>query len=517
MATSSRTKNSYRNVLTGVVSQCIVIVLKFVCRTAFINYLGVQYLGINGLFSNILSLLSVAELGFDTAITFRLYKPVKNADIGSIQKYLCFFRKVYYIIGGVIFVIGLLVIPLLPFFIKDYDSLELLGINASFLFLLFLIQNVATYFFYAYRRVVLKVHQEQYKLDLIKIIITILSCIAQILVLIIFKDFVAYVICITIFNVVENIVNGLVAKKIYPCYFEKNNKRLTKLEKKELFKDCSALFVYKINGVVMKATDNIVLSSMIGLAIVGYYSNYIIIVSSLSGILQKCLAAVKDSIGNLFVSDTLEKKYFIFEVMNFMVVVAYGTAGVGIALGANELITCWIGEEYIIPQPFPILLGIEILLTGLKQNLAQMRHVSGIFQQMWYRPVIGSAINVIASVLLVKYMGISGAICGTIMAALFANLSIDPILIHKYGFENKFKPSYYYGKNILFLFVLFTIAIADYFLFQRLFHTHGLMTLIGEVGIVMVTVPSILLCVFRKRPECLFLVKKMKNLIRGKV
>lgn len=514
MASTSRTRNSSRNALTGVLSQCLVIVLKFVCRTVFIQSLGVQYLGINGLFSNILSLLSIAELGFDTAITFRLYKPVKEADVDAVQKYLVFFKQVYYIIGGVIFVLGLLIIPFLSFFIKDYESLDALGINASFLFLLFLAQNVSTYFFYAYRSVVLRVHQEQYKLDLVKIIITILSCLSQIVVLAFLKDFIAYVICITLFNVLENIANGILSKRLYPAYFKKNENRLVRSEKIELFKDCAALFVYKVNGVVMKATDSLVLSSMIGLAIVGYYSNYVIIIGSVSGILLKCLAAAKDSIGNLFVSDTVEKKYFIFEVMNYIVVIAYGTAGLCIAIGSNYFISCWLGEEFIIPQPFPILLGIELLLTGLKQNLAQMRHVSGIFQQMWFRPVLGSIINVVSSIILVRFWGISGVICGTILAAIFANLIIDPALIHKYSFDNIHKPSYYYKKNGLFLLVLFGVSLLDFYACKVLLPNHNIGSLFGVLLIVMITVPATFILVFKNRPECKYVVSKIVNLKR---
>lgn len=517
MASTSRTKNTYRNAFTGVLSQCLVIVLKFVCRTVFIQSLGVQYLGINGLFSNILSLLSIAELGFDTAITFRLYKPVKEADVDSVQKYLVFFKHVYYIIGGVIFVLGLLIIPFLSFFIKDYDSLEVLGINASFLFLLFLIQNVSTYFFYAYRSVVLRAHQEQYKLDLVKITITILSCLSQIAVLVLLEDFIAYVICITFFNVLENIANGILSKKLYPAYFNNNKNRLVRAEKMELFKDCAALFVYKVNGVVMKATDSLVLSSMIGLAIVGYYSNYVILITSVSGILSKCLAAAKDSIGNLFVSDTLEKKYFIFEVMNYIVVIAYGTASLCIALGSNYFISCWLGEEFIIPQPFPILLGIELLLTGLKQTLAQMRHVSGVFQQMWFRPVLGSVINVVSSIILVKFWGISGVICGTILAAVFANLLIDPVLIHKYSFENLHKPSYYYKKNGLFLAVLLGVSSLDFCLCRVLFPRHNIVSLFGVLLIVVITVPAVLVLAFKNRPECKYVVSKIIKLEQNKV
>ena len=513
----SRKRYSVLNALWGFGGQLLNIILKFACRTVFIKTLGTTYLGINGLFSDILMMLSLAELGFDTAITYRLYKPVAEQDNGQVIAFVKLFKKIYSVVGVVIFVAGLVFIPLLKYIIADYDKLGALGIDAVLIFLLYLIQNISSYFFGAYKAIVLRVHQEQYLLDITAIGVNFISCVTQIAILLITKDFIYYIWVLTIFVVLQNIVNGIVAKKTYPQYFKKTEFKLTKNDIKDLFKDCSALFVYKINNVVMKATDNIVLSSMIGLSIVGLYSNYLLVYVAIVGILQKLLNAVKDSLGNLFVSNNDEKKYFFFEVMNFVVILLYGSIGLSFALGINDFIYLWIGEEYVISQPFPVLIGIELLLTGLKQNLAQIRHVSGIFRQMWYRPIIGSLINIILSVVFAKIYGIAGVIMGTIAAAIFANLSIDPILIHKYSFNNFKTARYYYTKNVIFIAVLIVSGILNYYLTESIFCEHSWLNLIMKTCWLMISIPMFFFIIFHSKKESQYLIEQFYHILPTKV
>lgn len=513
----SRTKNSILSIFTGFVGQILTIIVNFICRTVFIKTLGVEYLGIYGLFADILAMLSLAELGFDTAISFRLYKPIAEKNESEVRAYLNFFRKAYLIVGGIIFFAGICLIPFLRFFIADYDSLHDLGINAGLVFILFLVQNTSTYLFFAYRSIVLKVDQKKYFLDTVSFLVSLLSGVAKIAVLVFTRDFISYILCATSFLIIQNLINAVIATRSYPNYFKKSNDRICKQEKIDLFKDCGALLAYKVNGVVMKATDNIVLSAFIGLAIVGKYSNYLLIYSAIHGILHSVYLSVKDSMGNLFVTDDTGKKYFFFEVMNFMSMVLYGTAGVGIALIANDFIKLWIGSDPLIPQPLPILIGIEMLLTGLKENLAQIRHVSGTFKQMWFRPVIGSIINVAASIILVRYWGISGVITGTILAAVFANLMVDPSVIHKYSFGGYKSVWYYYKKNLVFLSVVLSVGIMDYILCQQMSFDNIFLTFIIHFVICIITVPLVFVMVFRNRSEFIYLKDKIIAIAKKRV
>ena len=196
----SRTKNSLINVMTSTGLQFCSTILKFIVRTVFIHTLGKQFLGVNGLFSDILTMLSLTELGFDTAINFKLYKPLVDKDEKRIRVLMKFYKQAYRVIGTVILIMGIALIPLLPVLIKDYDSLEVLGINAVVIFMLHILRTVSTYLFFAYRSALIKADQKKYILDLVDILVEIANAIAKILVLVFLKDFMLYTATVIFFG-----------------------------------------------------------------------------------------------------------------------------------------------------------------------------------------------------------------------------------------------------------------------------------------------------------------------------
>lgn len=506
---SSRTKNSVLNLVTSLGGQILIIVLKFVTRTVFILTLGKAYLGINGLFSDILTMLSLTELGFDTAINFKLYKPLAEKDEKRVRVLLKFYKKAYEVIGIVIFLLGVCTIPLLKYIINDYDSLATIGINAVLIFVLYLFQSVSTYLFWAYKSAVVKADQREYLLNISSYIVTILMNVFQMSILIIKKDFVLYTATMVIFNILQNLINALIAQHYYPQYFSKEEDSLSEEEIKGLFKDCGALFVYKVNGVVLKATDNMVLSTFIGLSIVGMYSNYLMFYTTIRTLLAKCYNAVKASMGNLFAKSDLDTKYSFFEAMNFITIILYGTACIGVAVVANELIENWIGEVYVIPQPFSILMGIEILFLGLKNNLGQIRNVTGAFRQMWLRPVLGIIINLVVSILMVQSYGIYGVLIGTIVADILTNFLVDPSVIYKYCFEEYRKVSFYYKENLRYIFLLICIGLVDYYICNSFIVGYGWLSVIAHCIICSLSVPLIFITFYWKKPSCQYLVNKL--------
>ncbi|MBO5520759.1 MAG: hypothetical protein J5973_03700, partial [Eubacterium sp.] len=192
MAKESRTRNTILNVVTGMGGQLLATLLKFVVRTVFIHTLGKSYLGINGLFSDILTMLSLTELGLDTAINFKLYKPLAEHDDQRVRVLMKFYKQAYRVVGTVILAIGLCIIPALPFLIRDYGSLESLGINAALIFILHILRSVSSYWFFAYRSAVMRAAQKKYVLDLVGFIVTIATSVAKIIVLLVWKNFVLY-------------------------------------------------------------------------------------------------------------------------------------------------------------------------------------------------------------------------------------------------------------------------------------------------------------------------------------
>ena len=514
--TSSRTRNSILNIASGLGGQLIATVLKFVVRTVFIHTLGKSYLGINGLFSDILTMLSLTELGFDTAINFKLYKPLADGDEKRVRILLKFYKNAYRVVGMCILALGLALIPFLPMLIKDYDSLESLGINATVIFILHILRQVCSYLFFAYRSVVMKANQKTYILDLVGFGINFLTSLAKILVLVFLKNFVIYTATVVVFNILQNLINAKIAEKLYPHYFIYEGDKMDKDEVKGMLKDCGAVFVYRMNNVVLKATDNMVISAFIGLITVGLYSNYLLFYTTVNSFFDRVFKAVKASMGNLFAVESDEKKYKSFQIMNFVSIILYGAAGLGIAICADELITVWVGSDYVIAQPFAILIGIEIIFHGIKINLGLIRNVSGIFRQMWFRPVLGVIINLGVSIALVQVIGIYGVIVGTITADFLANFMVDPGLIHKYAFNGTKPVSEYYLKNLQYIIVLIAMGGIDMWICNTVFTGHGWISVIIHAMIVGLSVPAVLFLIFHRSHECQYVFNQFKRIVLRK-
>ena len=272
----SRTANTFYNFITSIFGQLLSIILQFVVRTVFIHTLGKSYLGINGLFSNILQMLSLAELGVGSAILFKLYDPLAKGDKKRITILLNFYKKVYQIIGIVITILGLCIIPFLRIIISDYDTLSKLGINAVLIYLLYLLQTVSSYFFFAYKSAIVKADQKEYKLTIINYFVVLVTSILQMICLVLFHNFELYVIISVLQVIIYNYICARIAKKLYPYINDKVDETISQKERNNIFKDCGAIFLYKVNTVVLKSTDNIIISMFLGLSMVGMYSNYYI-------------------------------------------------------------------------------------------------------------------------------------------------------------------------------------------------------------------------------------------------
>lgn len=511
---ASRTKNSIFNIGASIGGQLLSIILNFTVRTVFINTLGKEYLGLNGLFSSILTMLSLTELGFGTAISFKLYKPLADGDDKRVRVLMKFYKKAYRVVGATIFTIGICLIPTLPFIIKDYNSLTALGVNATLIFMLHILRSTSSYLFFAYRSAIMRANQKKYILDLVGYVITLLTSVVKIIVLVIWKDFVLYTATVIVFNILQNLINAIIAKRYYPQFFSEEEENISKEEVKDLLKDCGALFIYKVNGVVLKASGNAIISIFLGLASVGLYSNYFLIFTTTKNLLNKIYSGIQASVGNLFATESMEKKYHFFQTMNFLTVILFGTIGTGIAICADELITGWIGNGYVIAKPFSFLIGIETVVHGLKLNLQQIRNISGAFRQMWYRPLMGILINIAVSIWLVRAYGIYGIIIGMITADVLTYFTVDPHIIHKYSFNNYRPVSEYYKKNLLYIIELLAIVSVDMWLCHRIFVNRGWLSVILHGMIVLTTVPGVFFMLYWKSHECVYIRNTGKNILK---
>lgn len=513
MKSNSRTVNSIYNFISGIGGQLITIVMQFIVRSVFINTLGKEYLGIGGLFSNILSMLSLAEFGVGSAILFKLYEPLAKDDRYRISLLMKLYKQVYRGIGGIVAVAGVCLMPFLPVLIADYDSLAELNINAIFIFMLYLFNSVSSYLFFAYKSAIIRASQKEYILNIISYVFTVGTGLLQIVFLWCFPNFELYVLISILQGIGQNIIGAKIADKMYPYINEKIEGKIRFEEVKGLIKDCSALFLYKLNRVVVKSTDNIVLSSFLGLGAVGIYSNYYIFYTSIYSLVNKVFSSVAHSIGNLHTDGNTKHEYKIFEVMMLISAILGGTAFVGVFCVADELITVWIGNEWRIEQPFAFLLGIELFTMTFKTVLGKYRTAMGLFQQAKFRPLATMSINLILSVLLVNVWGITGVLVGTIAADWLTFMWYDPMIIHKHGFKNIYNVSRYYVKFLKYFLIACMVGVIDWYICNNFMTGLGWISLIVHIVICGLTMPCTVVLVNIKSPEGQYVYSMVQSFI----
>ena len=366
MNKEARLKNTIFNFISSIGGQLISILMQFVIRTVFIHTLGKSYLGISGLFTNILSMLSLAEMGIGSAITFKLYEPIAANNQQRIATLMKFYKTVYRFIGFAVAILGASLIPFLPKLINDYDKLQSLNLNVALIFSLYLFDSVSSYLFFAYKSALIRADQKEYRINIIEYFFSFFAGIGQIICLVWLENFISFVLVAIVKTILQNLFIARLVDKTYPYLKNPASDEIERHEAKEIFQDCGALFIYKMNSSVVKSTDNIVLSALLGLEYVALYSNYYIFYTSIIAFLNKVFNSVAHSVGNLHTTKNLKKEYDVFKSIMLISAVIGGTALFGISVVANEFISTWIGEEWVIAQPFALCLGLELFTSSFK-------------------------------------------------------------------------------------------------------------------------------------------------------
>ena len=511
MSEYSRTTNTLLNFSSSIGGQALTIIMQFLVRTVFIKTLGKSYLGIDGLFSNILTMLSLTEFGVGSAILFKLYDPIAKQDKHRITVLMKFYKSVYFVIGMTVAVLGASLIPFLPYLIKDYNRLLELHLNVLVIFLLFLAKTVSSYVFFAYKSAIIKANQKEYLINIISYLFTIFGGIVQIIFLLVFPVYEIYVVIAVVQVLAQNVAVAVMADRAYPYINDKTKDRIDRKEIIDLIKDCSALFLYKLNGVVLKATDNIVLSVFVGLEAVGLYSNYYVFYTAINSVMNKIFGSVSHSLGNLHTTHDYEREYKVFETVNLVTAILGGTAFAGIFCVSNEFVNVWVGNEWIIPQPFSVLMGFEVYTLASRISLSRYRNTMGLFQQAKFRPLAGMIINLIVSIALVNKWGICGILVGTLTADWTTFMWFDPLIIHRYGFENYKSVFYYYQRLLYYTMIVFAVCGFDYLLCMHVFTGHGWFSVIVHAIICGISVPLTLILLNLHRQEGKYILSLLQN------
>ncbi len=504
---NSRTKNSMRNMSFGAMSQIVNTILSFVARTVFINILGKEYLGVNGLFTNILTILSFAELGIGNAIIFSMYKPVANNEKEKVKALMKLYQKSYNIIGIVVIIIGALITPFLGFIIKETPNISE---NISIIYLLFLANTALSYFF-TYKKSIIMAHQKDYIINIYEIAFYIVKNILQVVFLYLTRNFIIYLLIQIICTFVENLAISLKATKDYKYLKERNVEEISKQEKKDIFKNVKALVYYKFGSVVLNGTDNIIISSMLGVATVGIVSNYSLILTAATSLLSKLLNGITSSVGNLNAVGETETKEKTFKELFFTTTWIFGFCSIGLALFLNEFIMIWLGNEYLLDYMVVIALALHFYINGMQFAGYTYRTTMGLFNEGKYTAIIAAILNIALSIILCKIIGLAGIFFATSISRLVTTTWFDPYIVYKYNFKKK--PYRYYAQyfvNFIKIAIVYTIS---YFILKNI-PIDGIKGFVIKLIIYTITSNIIFAILFANTKEFKGVIERLKGIVK---
>lgn len=489
-----RIAKSFKNMVNGVAYRMLTVITSFIVRTVFIKYLSNDYLSVNGLYSSILSMLSLAELGFSTAMVYSMYKPLAEKDYRKLAQIMHLYKRAYTIIGTVILCVGLGLVPFLDVLIKNRPDIP----GLTFYYILFLLNTVISYWFFAYRNSILQADQKSYIISNYNSLFNIIKVILQIILLIVFHNFTIYLLTEILCTIMQNICLSQRVKKEYPIFDKNNKEELPQKEKNKIFRDVKALMLQKISFRVLNTSDSIIISAFVGIGWVGLLSNYIMIEEAIVAIISQITTAITASMGNFFAKESKEAGYKLFQRIEFMNFWLYGFSTVAFIVLFNPFIELWLGKisgEYILSQTIVVVLIIRFYIEGYMNMMSAFRSTLGLFTQGQYTPLMVAALNIVLSIILSFPFGTAGVIFATPLSRCCINAWYMPLVIHRYGFKKPVLPFYKKEiKNIIFL----TILSISMYAFSRLVIFKNGVSVLNFIimTIIVAIVPNLIIGIF---------------------
>jgi len=449
MNTKSRTNNVIKNVSFGLGCRFIDIIFNFFIRILFVKILGEEILGVNGLFTNILTWLSLADLGFGTAMSYSFYKPLAEKNEKKLAALTRFYRNVYGIIMVVIVAVGLLLIPFLDIFINT--SSEIPYITSYYIILLL---NTAASYLFVYKSAILRADQNEYIISTCSTCFNVLKAIVQIIVLLFYKNYQIFLIIQVIFTIFHNLVISKIADQKYP--FLKEKEELQKLEKKKIYSNVLSVLLYKISGTLLNGTDNILISMIIGTVFVGYYSNYLLVINSISVFVSIVFSSVYGSLGSLLNEKNKMKNEQSFNLLIYLGYFIATVTSACILSGLTDFISIFFGNKYVLDYLTLIAIILNYYLSCICHPIWTFRETTGLFGKVKFIMLIAAAINLILSIIFGYWCGIFGIIIASVISRIVTYFWYEPLLLYKDFFQSTLK---IYFKKIVKYFILSLIAI----------------------------------------------------------
>lgn len=420
-----------KNLKFTAVSELVLAVLKLVFRRIFVLSLGKEYLGISGLFTDILSMLSLAEMGFGISITYSLYRPVAQGNTEAVKSLMRLYRRVYQIIGVTVLSAGLMLTPFLNFFVKEMpESIP----NIPLIYMLNVLNTGISYFF-TYKSTLLFVHQKKYIEAIIHTSVTLTATIAQIAVLMLTRNYLYYLLLTIGASFIQNAMVSIKTDQLFPCLREKDVRPLPEETVREIRRNVSAMILHRVGAVAVFGTDNILISKFAGVASAGLYSNYIMIRNFLNTMVHTLFNVITPALGNLNATEAEEHKREAFGRLNFFSAWLFGWMSICLLCLYDPFIELWLGAGYLLPSGTVLLIVVNFYITSMRIPVANSKSVMGLFWDERYKSIFEALVNLGVSIVLARRWGIAGVLTGTLISTMSMPFWIEPLGLFRYGLK----------------------------------------------------------------------------------
>lgn len=462
----SRMKNGILNIYASVMNRCVMVLLPFITRTMIVTTLGSSYLGLSGLFTSILNVLNLSELGFGSALVFSMYKPVADNDIPKISALLNVYKKIYRAVGIAILLGGVALMPCLPKLINGTwpDT-----VNIYVLYFIYLLNTSISYLAFAHRRALLMAYQNNRVLSNVNTILSILLYMLQIALLYLWGNYYLYVCVLPIFTVIENVYVAIYTSKVYPEIKESGG--LSNVEKESIKIHVKGIALQKLCSASRNSFDSIVISMYLGLTAITIYNNYFYILSAIHALLYQIPNAIRPSIGNSIIGESVDKNYADFNIMTMIYVWISSVCSACLLCLYQPFMELWMGPDLLLPFGTMCMFPLYFFLLSIGDIITLYKDGAGLWWYGRYRTVIEAIGNLILNFLLGWLWGINGILVATLLTVTFIGLGYGGYIVFKYYFKTK----NYLGYIFLELkYLLFTVISA--------FTAYGLSSLIVPSG-----------------------------------
>lgn len=503
-----RINNASKNIKYGYAGNLFSLLLKFISRTVFIYTIGVTFLGVNGLYLNILSVLSFAELGIGTAMNYSLYKPVAENDKEKIKALMYLYKHAYRWIAIIVTGIGLSLIPFLNFIIKDPGTIS--SNELVIYYLIFLFNTVSTYFV-AYKYSLVNAEQKNYIQTNIQTITIVITTIVQITVLILMHSFLIYLISAALIELVQKIFANRYLNQRYPYLLDKNIRKLSKEEKEPIKKNIRALVYHKIGEISVHQTDNILISSFINITTVGLVSNYTLIISAVTSFINIIFNSLISGFGNLIATESIDKQFELFKVYRFVGFWCYGFASIAFIILINPFIELWIGSEMLVGGIVIYLIIIDYYLKGHRIVVNNFKVAAGIFDEDKYIGLIQAVVNLVVSIVMVRKMGLPGIFVGTVVQGLVSTMT-RPFIVYNKVFKKSGME--YYKDSLVYLIVLIIPLLGLELIKNTILKNLTISNFIVMIVLVAIIPNLTFVLLLRKRKEFKYLLQLVKGKLK---